>query len=79
MLCIQYFDKKRFMEQVAASRGSVFLHMADGTICDIKHNPMAASMLMTMEAPADGIRLSFADPDDMGGFFRYMMEAGRCA
>ena len=28
MLRIQYLDKDRFMRQVAASKGSVYLHMA---------------------------------------------------
>ena len=27
MLRIEYFDKNRFMKQVAASRGSVILHL----------------------------------------------------
>ena len=30
MLRIQYLDKDRFMQQVAASRGSVLLHLANG-------------------------------------------------
>ena len=28
MLRIEYFDKNRFMKQVAASRGSIILHLA---------------------------------------------------
>ena len=30
MLRIEYFDKNRFMKQVAASRGSVILHLDNG-------------------------------------------------
>lgn len=36
MLRIQYLDKDRFMQQVAASRGSVLLHLANGETCDLK-------------------------------------------
>ena len=33
MLRIEYFDKNRFMKQVAASRGSVILHLDNGSTC----------------------------------------------
>ena len=36
MLRIEYFDKNRFMKQVAASRGSVILHLDNGSTCDLK-------------------------------------------
>ena len=35
MLRIEYFDKNRFMKQVAASRGSVILHLDNGSTCDL--------------------------------------------
>ena len=34
MLRIQYLDKDRFMQQVAASRGSVLLHLDNGETCE---------------------------------------------
>ena len=40
MLRIQYLDKDRFMQQVAASRGSVLLHLANGETCDLKKDNM---------------------------------------
>ena len=36
MLRIQYLDKDRFMRQVAASKGSVYLHLDNGETCDLK-------------------------------------------
>ena len=41
MLRIQYLDKDRFMQQVAASRGSVLLHLDNGETCDLKKNSAA--------------------------------------
>lgn len=79
MLQIKYLDKKRFMEQVAASRGSVYLHLDDGTVCDLKHSAEAAAMLRTMDAPRDGLSISLAEPADVRGFVNYMLEAGRPA
>ena len=35
MLRIEYFDKNRFMKQVAASRGSIILHLDNGTTPEI--------------------------------------------
>ena len=43
MLRIQYLDKDRFMQQVAASRGSVLLHLANGETCDLKKDSAAPS------------------------------------
>lgn len=80
MLHIQVLDKERFMRQVALSRGSVYLHFRDGSVCDIKHDRSAANILQLMDsAPADGISISLDDPADVPGFLHYMLEAGRSA
>ena len=78
MLRIQYLDKDRFMQQVAASRGSVLLHLANGETCDLKKDTIACSMLQMMDtAPKKGFDLTVTDPADVTGFLRYMLEAGR--
>lgn len=78
MLHIQVLDKERFLHQVALSRGSIYLHCKDGSVCDIKHDRSAANVLQLMDtAPADGICISLADPADVPGFLRYLLEAGR--
>ena len=78
MLRIQYLDKDRFMQQVAASRGSVLLHLANGETCDLKKDTTARSMLQMMDtAPQKGFDLTVTDPADVTGFLRYMLEAGR--
>ena len=78
MLRIQYLDKDRFMQQVAASRGSVLLHLANGETCDLKKDTTARSMLQMMDtAPKKGFDLTVTDPADVTGFLRYMLEAGR--
>ena len=78
MLRIQYLDKDRFMQQVAASRGSVLLHLANGETCDLKKDTTACSMLQMMDtAPKKGFDLTVTDPADVTGFLRYMLEAGR--
>ena len=78
MLRIQYLDKDRFMQQVAASRGSVLLHLANGETCDLKKDATARSMLQMMDtAPKKGFDLTVTDPADVSGFLRYMLEAGR--
>ena len=43
MLRIQYLDKDRFMRQVAASKGSVYLHLDNGETCDLKQDSAAPS------------------------------------
>ena len=45
MLRIQYLDKDRFMQQVAASRGSVLLHLDNGETCDLKKDNAATELL----------------------------------
>lgn len=78
MLHIQVLDKERFLHQVAQSRGSIYLHFADGSVCDIKHDRSAAKLLQLMDAaPAGGLNISVDDPADVPGFLTYMLEAGR--
>ena len=75
MLRIEYFDKNRFMKQVAASRGSVILHLDNGSTCDL--NNEASAIFQTLDAPKKGFSISVSDPADVTGFLRYMLEAGR--
>lgn len=77
MLRIQYLDKDRFMRQVAASKGSVYLHLDNGKTCDLKQDSTAAELIQMMGAPANGFDISVADPADVTGFLHYMLEAGR--
>ena len=53
MLRIQYLDKDRFMRQVAASKGSVYLHLDNGETCDLKQDS-AATELFTRAASLRG-------------------------
>lgn len=73
MLRIQYLDKDRFMQQVAASRGSVLLHLDNGETCDLA----ATELFQMMDAPSKGFDISVTDPADVTGFLHYMLEAGR--
>ena len=77
MLYIQVIDKDRFMHQVKASQGGVFLHLEDGTVCNLKQDHVASALLQQMEAPSQGLAISLENPADVNGFFRYMLEAGR--
>ena len=77
MLRIQYLDKNRFMQQVAASRGSVILHLDNGKTCDLKKDTAATELFQMMNAPANGFDITVTDPADVSGFLRYMLEAGR--
>lgn len=77
MLRIQYLDKDRFFRQVAASKGSVYLHLANGRTCDLKQDSTAAELLQMMNAPSKGFDISVDDPADVTGFLHYMLEAGR--
>ena len=77
MLRIQYLDKDRFMQQVAASRGSVILHLDNGKTCDLKKDTAATELFQMMNAPANGFDITVTDPADVSGFLRYMLEAGR--
>ena len=52
MLRIQYLDKDRFMRQVAASKGSVYLHLDNGETCDLKKDSAATELFQMMKAPA---------------------------
>lgn len=62
MLRIEYFDKNRFMKQVAASRGSVILHLDNGSTCDLKKDDEASAIFQTMDAPKKGFSISVSDP-----------------
>lgn len=61
MLRIQYLDKDRFMQQVAASRGSVLLHLANGETCDLKKDNAATELFQMMDAPSKGFDISVTD------------------
>ena len=65
MLRIQYLDKDRFMQQVAASRGSVLLHLANGETCDLKKDNAATELFQMMDAPSKGFDISVTDPADV--------------
>lgn len=52
MLRIQYLDKDRFIRQVAASKGSVYLHLDNGETCDLKQDSAATELFQMMKAPA---------------------------
>ena len=65
MLRIEYFDKNRFMKQVAASRGSVILHLDNGSTCDLKKDDEASAIFQTMDAPKKGFSISVSDPADV--------------
>ena len=52
MLRIQYLDKDRFMRQVAASKGSVYLHLDNGETCDLKKDSATTELFQMMNAPA---------------------------
>ena len=73
MLRIQYLDKDRFMQQVAASRGSVLLHLANGETCDLKKDNAATELFQMMDAPSKGFDISVTDPADVSGFLHYML------
>ena len=62
MLRIQYLDKDRFMRQVAASKGSVYLHLDNGETCDLKKDSATTELFQMMNAPAKGFSISVADP-----------------
>ena len=59
MLRIQYLDKDRFMRQVAASKGSVYLHLDNGETCDLKKDSATTELFQMMNAPAKGFALLF--------------------
>ena len=77
MLRIQYLDKDRFMQQVAASRGSVLLHLDNGETCDLKKDSAATELFQMMNAPSKGGDISVTDPAEVSGFLQERMEAGR--
>ncbi len=54
MLRIEYFDKDRFMRQVAASKGSVYLHLDNGETCDLKKDS-AHRAVPDDECPRQGL------------------------
>lgn len=62
MLRIEYFDKNRFMKQVAASRGSIILHLDNGTTCDLKKDREASAIFQTMDAPRRASASASATP-----------------
>ena len=77
MLRIQYLDKDRFTQQVAASRGSVLLHLANGETCDLKKGSAATELFQMMDGPSKGFDISVSEPAGVTGFVHYMVEAGR--
>ena len=58
MFRIQYLDKDRFMRQVAASKGSVYLHLDNGETCDLKKDSATTELFQMMNAPAKGFSIS---------------------
>ncbi len=77
MITILNTDKEKLMEQISRCSGAVYLHMKDGTTCDLKNDTLASGMLKLLELPKTAIMLSLADPGDFPGFLKYMMEGNQ--
>ncbi len=45
---IYRMNTERFMNRVAESRGDVYLRLADGSLCDLKHDRLASALFRTM-------------------------------
>lgn len=70
-------NKEKFMRCVYKSEGDVYLHLPNGSKCNLKTDTQAANMFKMMDVSKFGIDLSFSKPTDMPRFLKYMMEAGR--
>lgn len=71
---IYNLDTRRFMKRVAQSKGDVYLHLADGNLCNLKQDCMASALFESMDMPEEGIEVSFSDTQDVSCFFQYLME-----
>ena len=67
-------NKEKFLQLISKSSGKIYLHLPDGSICDLKDDQTALQMLKLMKPASDGLCFSFSDPSDSVIFMRYMME-----
>jgi hypothetical protein len=72
---IYRMNTERFMNRVAESRGDVYLRLADGSLCDLKHDRLASALFRTMEMPEEGIELTFTEAKDVSCILQYITEA----
>jgi hypothetical protein len=78
MFTIQWIpDMRRFLSLVQECRGPVGLCLADGTVCDLKSDPVASQLLLFVQPPQTKLRLRVPDPCDRDRFLRYLLESGR--
>ena len=68
-------DTEKFLEVASKSRGDIFLHLPDGSLCDLKHSHVAQQVLKAMEPGREGLKLSLSSGEDVPAFLRYMQEA----
>lgn len=68
-------NTEKFLQIVAHSRGDVLLHLADGSLCDLKHSHTARQLLRTLKPGEEGLCISLSNPDDIPAFLRYMQDA----
>ena len=74
-MTLYHINKERFLSQVCKSEGSVYLHLQDGEMIDLKRGGIAVTMFRSMDIPFGGIEISTEIPGDMMGFFRLLMES----
>jgi len=68
-------DAERFLRVVANCEGSVFLHLPDEKVCDLKRDRTACQMLRLLSPGREGLEFSLSNPADLPAFIRYMKEA----
>lgn len=69
-------DPERFLHLAEKSRGSVMLHLPDGSQVDLRENHDARQLLRMLQPGRAGLRISLSDSEDAPDFLRYMMECG---
>ncbi len=75
MITILNANKEKLIDHISKCSGCVFLHLTDGTFCDIKNDAIAARMFGTMDIPKKGIQLSLSDPNDYPKMIQYMLDS----
>ena len=69
-------DPEKFLHLVERSRGSVMLHLPDGSRVDLQESHDARQILRMTRVGRAGLQISLSDPEDAPAFLQYMMEAG---
>lgn len=64
-----------FIQEIRQSQGTVWAKLSDGSLCSLKQEPAAMSLLQLLSPGPEGLELFLSDSSDFSRFFHYLLNS----